>query len=125
MSHNDDAENMLDLPGVELAPEIGASSPLRIAVQKTLEALNTGKLLEPRHAAVAQLALELADAVTAGRRSGRASAVAMASAQLLAALDALPKPAGLDADAEWNKFVEELHKVGASAPNHANGGDDE
>ena len=71
MSTTDDAENMLDLPGVALAPEIGAPSPLRIAVQKTLEALNEARLLEPRHAAVAQLALELADAVTAGRRSGR------------------------------------------------------
>lgn len=114
MSHNDDAENMLDLPGVDLTPEIGAPSPLRLAVQKTLEALAQGQLLEPRHAAVAQLALELADAVTAGRRSGRASAVAMASAQLLAALDALPKPAGIDADAEWNKFVADLHRLGAT-----------
>lgn len=119
MSTTDDADNMLDLPGVALAPEIGAPSPLRVAVQATLSALNDAALLEARHAAVAQLALELADAVTAGRRSGRASAVAMASAQLLAALDALPKPAGLDADAEWNKFVEELRTVGA--PNHENG----
>lgn len=114
MSQREDGCTMPTLPGLELAPEIGESSPLRVAVQATLEALDDAKLLEPRHTAIAQLALELADAVTAGRRSGRASAVAMASAQLLAALEALPQPAGIDADAEWNMFVEDLKKLGAN-----------
>lgn len=103
----------LTLPGLELDPVVGAPSPLRKAVQATLTALNDQGLLEPRHAAVAQLALELADAVSSGRNSGRASAAAMAAAQLLAALDALPKPAGLDADAEWNAFVDDLRKLGS------------
>ena len=99
------------LPGLELDPVVGAPSPLRKAVQATLDALNEARLLEPRHTAVAQLCLELADAVAAGTRSGRASATAMAAAQLLSALDALPKPAGIDADAEWERFVQTLHEV--------------
>lgn len=106
---NDGSAQML--PGLELNPVVGAPSPLRKAVQATLDALNGDRLLEPRHTAVAQLCLELADAVASGTRSGRASATAMAAAQLLSALDALPKPAGLDADAEWNKFVEELRAL--------------
>ena len=99
------------LPGLEVDPVYGRPSPLRSAVQATLKALDDEHLLEPRHAAVAQLALELADSVDAGKRSGRASAAAMAAAQLLAALDALPKPSAADADAEWNQFVADLQKL--------------
>lgn len=112
MNATEPHESALTLPGLEVNPEVGDPSPLRRAVQSTLTALDSAGILEPRHAAVAQLALELADSVSAGRRSGRASAAAMAAAQLLAALDALPKPAGLDADAEWIEFREQLAKLG-------------
>lgn len=111
MSDQDNDAIVMTLPGLELDPAMGGTSPLRNAVKATLAALDEAKLLEPRHTAVAQLALELADSVDAGKRSGRASAAAMAAAQLLSALDALPKPAALDADAEWNKFVEELRSI--------------
>jgi hypothetical protein len=96
------------LPGLELEPELGTATALRSAVITTLTALHDDQLLEPRHAGLAQLALELADAVTAGRRSGRASAAAMAAAQLRETLQALPAPMAADAAQKFQSFVESL-----------------
>lgn len=97
------------LAGLELEPEFGsAPSALRGAVVATLAALERDGLLEPRHAALGQLALEMADAVAAGRRGGRASAAAMAAAQLLACLDALPAPMAADVESKFNAFVDSL-----------------
>lgn len=97
------------LPGLELEAEAGGKTgALRQAVLVTLKALEDEKLLEPRHAAMAQLALELADSVTVGRRSGRASAAAMAAAQLLAVLQALPAPLAADLKERFDAFVDRL-----------------
>jgi hypothetical protein len=97
------------LAGLELQPEYGStSSAMRNAVVVTLGALERDGLLEPRHAALGQLALELADAVAAGRRGGRASAAAMAAAQLLAVLEALPAPMAADVESKFNAFVDSL-----------------
>ena len=105
---NDD-ESQPTLPGLSLDPEGGApSSPLREAVKVTLDALRADGLLEPRHAAMAQLALELADSVTKGNRSGRASAAAMAAAQLLATLLALPMPASATELEKFHEFIDSL-----------------
>jgi hypothetical protein len=104
--------NQLELPGLELESEGGApTSALRKAVQSTLVALHDQQLLEPRHAALAQLALELADAVTAGRRSGRASAAAMAAGQLRDTLLALPQPSTIGALESFHAFVEDLRNA--------------
>jgi hypothetical protein len=97
------------LPGLELDAELGGKrGALRNAVVITLAALEDAKLLEPRHTATAQLALTLADAVERGTRGGRASAAAMASAQLLAALDALPKPSAMSTDELWAEMQRRL-----------------
>lgn len=99
------------LAGLELEGEAGGKpGALRTAVITTLAALEAEHLLEPRHAAMAQLALELADSVTAGRRSGRASAAAMAAAQLLAVLQALPAPLAADLKERFDAFVDSLLK---------------
>lgn len=101
--------DQVELAGLELESEqVGASGALRRAVITTLKALESERLLEPRHAAMAQLALELADAVTAGTRSRRASAAAMAAAQLLAVLQALPVPLAADLKERFDAFVEQL-----------------
>ena len=105
------------LPGLELdAPLTGDRSALRNAVVVTLDALREARLLEPRHTAVAQLALELADAVSRGTRGGRASAAAMAAAQLLAALDQLPKPMEASVLEQWERFVQSLEHHANGAP---------
>lgn len=97
------------LEGLELNdPTSGTPSALRTAVVATLEALTVQGLLEPRHAAMCQLALELADSVTAGRRSGRASAAAMAAAQLRETLLALPSPAAAELSDRFDAFVASL-----------------
>lgn len=94
------------LPGLELETPGSTPNALRRSVQRTIAALDTKGLLEPEHEAICQLALELADAVTAGRASRRASATAMAAGQLLDALQALPQPAAVDAGAAFEKWVE-------------------
>jgi hypothetical protein len=114
MSTNSD-ETQLELPGLELVSAGAPPAALRQAVIATLAALEKDGLLEPRHAALAQLALELADSVTAGRRSGRASAAAMAGAQLLATLQALPAPLAADLAQRFDRFVESLLNASPSA----------
>lgn len=108
-----DHESATTLPGLELVPEgQAAASPMRTAVVATIEALERDGLLEPRHVALCQLALELADAVTAGRRSGRASAAAMAAGQLRDTLLALPEPVAGDAAQRFADFVDKLVQAG-------------
>lgn len=106
---NDSDEEQPTLPGLEQRPPGGASfESLRGAVAATLAALDKEGLLEPRHAGLAQLALEMADAVTKGNRNGRASAAAMAGAQLRETLLALPAPMAADVKQKFDHFVESL-----------------
>lgn len=108
---SDQPEAQPTLPGLELEPENGASpSALRTAVVTTLAALQQEGLLEPRHAALAQLSLELADSVTAGRRSGRASAAAMAAAQLRETLLALPEPTAAGIAEKFDAYLRSLER---------------
>jgi hypothetical protein len=100
------------IPGLELVPQDQQSvSPMRAAVVATINALGADGLLEARHAAMCQLALELADAVTAGRRAGRASAAAMAAGQLRDTLLALPAPIEGDIKQRFEQFVDKLLAV--------------
>jgi len=113
-------ESQPELPGLELDPENGAKpSALRLAVVATIAALQSDGLLEPRHAAYCQLALELADTVAAGRRGGRASAAAMAAAQLRETLDSLPRPTATTSEDKFNDWVATLNAAAealAAAP---------
>lgn len=84
------------LPGLDFDLHNPGEHPLRAAVLRTLRALDDEGLLKPQHAAYAQLALELADSIARSR--GRASAAAMAGAQLMAALEALPSPTSMSAE---------------------------
>ena len=94
------------LPGLELVTPGMEQSALRMSVQRTIAALDDKGLIEPEHEALCQLALELADAVTAGKNSRRASAAAMAAGQLLDTLAALPQPVALDAGAAFERWVD-------------------
>lgn len=99
------------LPGIDLELDGSTSSPLRQAVQRTLRALDEAGLLQPMHAAQCQLALELADSIA--RSGGKASAAAMASAQLLACLETLPKPTELGVDDKFEQWLDEQLKADA------------
>nr|WP_278101905.1 hypothetical protein [Microbacterium proteolyticum] len=106
---SDADETAPTLPGLELeTPGVPVTSAMRAAVVATINALHDENLLEPRHAGLCQLALELADAVTAGRRSGRASAAAMAAGQLRDTLLALPQPVAGDVKQRFEDFVDKL-----------------
>ena len=106
MSENRD-ETAPTLPGLELeSPHGGRPNALRRAVIATITALDEAGLLEPRHTALAQLALELADSVTAGK--GRASAAAMAAAQLRETLLALPEPSAAGVQEKFDQLLEQL-----------------
>lgn len=83
------------------------SSALVDSVYATLRALDAEQLLTATHAATCQLCIELAHAVTAGVRSGRASAVALAARELREALATLPEPVAPPSD-EWRDFVDSL-----------------
>lgn len=104
------------LPGLELEPGYGtASGALRNSVVETIKALHEDGLLQPRHAAQCQLALELADAVTAGTRSGRASAVAMAAAQLRETLLSLPQPKEGTLEDKFTDWIAALNSAADAA----------
>lgn len=78
------------LPGLE--PPTTGEPPLVTAARRTIAAVQAADLLTERDALTCALILDLSYAVAAGQRSGRASAAAMAAAQLLAAIDRLPVP---------------------------------
>lgn len=91
-------------------------SPLEKATRRTIKALteSTGRRLTERDAVTCQLLLDLAAAVDAGKRAGRASAVAMSAAQMLACLDRLDP--SVDAPAEpdaWGQLVADMQAAAA------------
>lgn len=107
-------DEQLELPGLEEPP--AAAGALELAVRKTIRALDDLNLLEPRHALTCQLMIELAQAVAAGRAARRASAVALAAAQLREAFLSLPEPeteGGTD-DA-WTQLADDLRAAGEAA----------
>lgn len=101
------------LPGLEPpAPSAGA---MELATRKTIAALEAAGLLEERHAMTCQLMIELAQSVEAGRKARRASAVAMAAAQLREAFLSLPEPEGGsgDGDDPWTALEQKLSDAAA------------
>lgn len=80
------------LPGLEV-PEVHTSdSPMVVAAKQTLAELKRAGALGARHSVRVQLVLSLAQAIDSGARAGRASAVAMAAAQLNETVDKLDPP---------------------------------
>lgn len=110
-------QGIFELPGLELELKAGSSpGQLRIAVTETIKALHTSRLLEPRHVALCQLALVLADSVESATRGSKAYAVAQASAQLRETLAALPAPSDEAGSARFDEFVLLLRKAGNGTP---------
>ena len=109
------------LPGLdEQGPH---ASELRKAAARTIVALEAAGYLDERHAVITQLILDLADSVDAGRRHGRASAAALAAAQLLAAYAVItaPEEEGGDGD-EWKDFMAEVRRSATAARDAADPG---
>lgn len=97
------------LPGLE--PPSRGEPAIKVAARRTLVALEAAGFLDERHAVINQLILDLADVVESGRVQGKASAAAMAAAQLLAAYQLLmPEANEGGGDDDWSKFVAELRR---------------
>lgn len=107
----------LELPG--MGADGRADSPMVTAARSTIRALADLERLEPRHAVLTQLILSLAEAIDRGSRTGRASAVALASKELRETLLQLdPPPEDGDASAEARRQLAELmHALELAANN--------
>lgn len=105
------------LPGLD--DPAGPLGPMELATRRTLTALAADGLLGERHAMVAQLLLDLAKVVTVSTRTGKASAAAMAAAQILAAYAVLvPEMEGGDPDA-YDQLADELRNAAMDAARSA------
>lgn len=112
------ADEQLELPGLG-EPAAGSSAMVR-AAHDTIAQLHQLGTLEPKHALLAQLVLELAEAIDRGRRSGRASAVAMAARELRDTLLMIDPPP--EDGAAGDKAREDLARFLAAAELAANNG---
>jgi hypothetical protein len=103
------ADSGLPLPGLQ--DQANGVTELETAVRRSLAALDAAGLLTEVHAMPMQLVLDLARAVGLGTRSGRASAAALAAAQLREAWALLP---ALDATGsggdEWDALAVQLRR---------------
>lgn len=121
MTGHAEAENLEPapmLPGLEPASRL--DPPLVVAARRTIAAVDAAGLLTERDALTCALILDLSAAVAAGQRSGKASAAAMAAAQLLAAIDRLPVPEeGGGEDDPYARLARDLreaaHRAGLDA----------
>lgn len=104
------ADSGLPLPGLE--DQVGGRvTELETAVRRSLKALDDAGLLQETHAMPMQLVLDLARAVGLGTRSGRASAAALAAAQLREAWAMLPTlDLGSGVADEWEKLAKQLRE---------------
>lgn len=110
--------DQLALPGLGVADQM--ESAMVTAARSTIRALAELGRLEPRHAVLTQLILSLAEAIDRGTRTGRASAVAMASKELREALLQLDPPPEDGAQGEDARL--ELAKLLAALELAANNG---
>lgn len=115
----DDDDDQAPLPGLE--PPDRGESVMVSATRRTIASLSSDLLVDERHAMILRLLLELAEVVDKGRREGRASAVAMAAAQMLAAFQLLVPDAdgeggGTD---EWTELVARLRGSAAASRDQA------
>lgn len=97
------------LPGLD-APARGESS-MKLAARRSITALEAAGYLDETHAVLCEQMLQLADAVDAGRRQGKASAVAMAATALLATYQLMvPESKGGDGGDEWHDLVADIRR---------------
>lgn len=80
------------IPGLEIPAPHGSDSAMVRAAKATLGELARVGAVGARQSVQVQLVLSLAQAIDAGARSGRASAVAMAAGQLNETMDRLDPP---------------------------------
>lgn len=109
--------DQLALPGMD-GPREHDSAMVR-ACRQTIVALEAAGKLLPQHAVLTQLLLALSEAIDGGRRSGRASAVAMAARELrdtLLMIDPPPED-GAAGDAALQLLREFTANVEAAANN--------
>lgn len=100
-------------------------TPMVLAAKASLAKLADVDRLPPERAVLAQLVLSLATAIDGGARSGRASAVAMAAAQLretMLILDPPPEDANASADAN-RRLADFIAALEAAAPPGGGAGD--
>lgn len=101
------------LPGLE-EPRF-PETPLEAAARRTIRRRQELGLLGEEDALICQFILDMAGATAEGRRAKRASAAAMAGAQLLAGMDRLPKSPEEGIDDAVKRLVEELRAAGRAA----------
>lgn len=105
-------------PGLwSMAPPDDRDTPMVAACKATLDTLRAADRLPPERAALAQLCLSLSAAIDGGARSGRASAVAMAAAQLRDTMLVLdPPPDDSDATTESLRLMRDfMERLDAAA----------
>lgn len=115
MSINDYAPDENVLPGLE--PPTRSASPLEVATRRTITRLHELGLVDESHAMLTRLLVDLAEVVDAGRRQGKASAAAMAAAQILATYQILvPVDSGEGGeDDPFDELAGELRDAAAAA----------
>lgn len=82
----------LALPGLVIPEALDSDSAMVAAAKASLAELRRTGAVESRHAVQVQLVLQLARVIDAGSRTGRASAVAMASKELRETMLVLDPP---------------------------------
>lgn len=118
-------DDALPIPGLEPTPTTRAVTPLEDAVRRTLRALREEDLIEERHAARLQLAIEMAQIVSEKRRNGKTSTVAHDARVLMELLDKLlPEETAVDealrnAMQQWSEVIANGGDAPAEVPDPA------
>lgn len=102
------ADAALPLPGLE-RPKAGVTD-LELAARRSLDALARANLLNESHSLPMALILDLARAVAHGTATGKASAAALAAAQLREAWQLLPAMEQAPAEDEWTQLARQLRE---------------
>ena len=102
------------LPGLTLGSSGTTPSELETAARATIQALDEGGLLEPRHALTVQLILGLSRSLGRDMAMGKITvAMSQATRQLLDAIATLPVPTGAPADDAWDALASALANADA------------
>ena len=116
-----DADAAPTLPGLELDTPMRAVGELERQVRRSLARLEELGLVGPEHAGLAQLAIELAQAIGRAAARGQAAAVGLSAAQLVNVFDKLnPADSGGGAASDdftrWQRELHSLDSAGGTPP---------